>query len=464
MKTLRILLAFVATAFVFASCEEDPQAVLNSNIKPNDLKALTSDSYVLTSENRAATMETLEWTVPEFGFQASATYTVQIDYAGNGFAEPVDVLTTNTTKAALNVGAFNDRLLGLGLNPEEPEDIEIRVKTSIGSNVAPVYSNSRTIVVTAYATAFPPIWGMGSALKGWGPWPANAVEWQSSEYRKYSTIAYFTNGEAFRWFSQLDWGPESFNYTYFTSVSAVFENANDDDSNLKVAGASGWYRVDVDLNAKTVVAEQVNEPVLYMMGGALNGWGPWPDAAVKMTYVKPGVFVADATFSNDIFRFFAQADWGPDSYNYEYFTTVDANFELNTPDNDKNFRYIGTPGTQTITVDLNEKTVVLGTLPDPELFITGDDFGWGWGDGQYVEMTYKGGNTFEATVTLTNNNLFRFFPQKDWSPSYNYSYFTTVDSELANQGAGTDENFQYTGATGSRKITVNLTTKSVAVD
>jgi hypothetical protein len=80
-------------------------------------------------------------------------------------------------------------------------------------------------------------------------------------------------------------------------------------------------------------------------------------------------------------------------------------------------------------------------------------------------MTYYVGNgTFTATVDLTNNALFRFFPQKGWDPSYNYSYFSTVDSDLENQGAATDQNFRYIGTTGSRTITVNLETKVVTLD
>jgi hypothetical protein len=469
MKTLRILFALITMAFVFASCEDDPQAVLNSNIQPNELKPLPSDSYVLTADDKATTMETLEWTVPDFGYKAAATYTVQIDYAGNGFADAIDVVTVNNaTSTALNVGSFNDQLLGLGLTPEEAAEIEIRVRATINNKVAPVYSTVQTIEVTAYATSFPPIYGMGEGLKGWGPWPGNAVEWQSSEFKKYETIAYFTNGKDFRWFAQLDWNPTSYNYPFFTGgVSNVFANANDGDSNLRVAAASGWYKVNVDLGAKTVIAVPVDEPALYMMGDALNGWGPWPGAAVKMTYVKPGVFVADATFLQDkIFRFFPQADWGPNSYNYEYFTTVDPKFILNSPDNDKNFKYTGASGTQKITVDLNAKTITLGTPPDPVLYMMGDALnGWGpWNDKE-ISMTYIGNNTFEATTTFQQDKIFRFFAQKDWGPtSYNFEYFTTVDSEFTMNAPDNDKNFKYISATGSRKITVNMTTKTVTLE
>lgn len=465
MKKLKIYFALVLLAIGFSSCEDDaPKATLKSTVAPNQLQTPSPDTFVLTLADQDETMSTFEWTAPDYGYQAGVEYIIQIDEAGNNFANATDVLTTSELNADVIVGEFNDLLLGLGLTPEEATEVDMRIVSSIGSGVPPVYSNTQTIMVTAYATTFPPIYGMGAALKGWGPWPANAVEWQSSEFRKYETIAYFTNGETFRWFAQLDWGPTSYNYPFFTTVSPVFENANDGDSNLRVVGATGWYKVGVDLGGGIVTAEEVSEPVLYMMGAALNGWGPWPGAAVKMTYIKPGVFEATADFSVETFRFFAQPDWGPDSYNYPYFESVDPNFE-NANDGDSNLRYIGTPGAQKITVNLNEKTVVLGDTPDPVLYMMGAALnGWGpWPDAA-VSMTYKGPGIFEATATFTNGEAFRFFAQADWGPdSYNYPYFTTVDADFANAGDG-DSNLSYVGATGERTVTVNLTAKTVTLD
>ena len=200
-----------------------------------------------------------------------------------------------------------------------------------------------------------------------------------------------------------------------------------------------------------------------MTGDGTGGWDqPGTGASVKMTYLKPGVFEASATFiANGAFRFFAQPDWGPTSYNYPYFTSVNSNF-VNASDGDSNLRYIGTTGVQKIKVDLNEKTVTLG---DPVLFMSGDATG-GWdqpGSGNSVTMTYKGPGIFEATTTFTNNGAFRFFAQPDWGPtSYNFPYFTTVDSRFANAGDG-DSNLRFTGTTGSYTINVNLTTKVVTL-
>lgn len=465
MKKLKIFFALALTAFAFASCEDDAiNAVLKSDVTPNVLETPSSDEFVLTLADKDETLETFEWNAPDYGFKAAVTYSLQIDHAGNNFAGAVEVVSTGLLTAAVNIGQFNDILLGLGLTPEEAGDIDVRVVSTIGTNVPQVISNSQTITVTPYATSFPPIYGMGAGLKGWGPWPDNAVEWQSSEFKKYETIAYFTNGQAFRWFAQLDWNPVSYNYPFFTTVDPIFENANDGDSNLKVAGPTGWYKVNVDLSAKTVVAVAVDEPVLYMMGAALKGWGPWNSNEVKMTYIKPGVFSVQANFSVEAFRFFGQADWGPTSYNYPYFTSVAADFE-NANDGDSNLKFIGTPGSRKVTVDLNEKTVTLGEPPVPKLYMMGDALqGWGpWNDKEIV-MTYKSPGVFEATTTFTNNGAFRFFDQADWGPtSYNYPYFTTVAADFANAGDG-DSNLRYVGVTGSRKITVNITAKTVTLE
>jgi hypothetical protein len=182
-----------------------------------------------------------------------------------------------------------------------------------------------------------------------------------------------------------------------------------------------------------------------------------------MTYIKPGVFEAEADFSVEAFRFFAQADWGPTSYNYPYFSSVDPIFE-NAADGDSNFKYIGTPGIQKVTVDLINKTVTLGDPPEPELYMTGQALnGWSWDEGVYITMDYDAGE-FEATATFTNGETFRFFAQTDWGPtSYNYPFFTTVDSDFENAGDG-DSNFRYIGTTGSRTIHVNMTTKVVTLD
>lgn len=455
IKTLKTLLVLFTLASVWTACDDEaPKAILNREPAPNELHQPAEDSYVFTLATADETFETFEWEPTNYGFKAATSYKLQIDVAGNDFADAKTVLTTYDVAGALKGGEFNNFLLALGLPPEQASTIEMRVESFLRADVDLVYSNVISFEVTPYATTFAPIWGMGSALQGWGPWPDKAVEWQSNEYKKYSTVTYLTQNEAFRFFEQLGWDGTSYNYEYFTSVSDVFENANDGDKNLKVVAESGWYKIDVDLLAKTITTEATTEPQLFMVGAAVGGWDQ--TKAVKMTYLKPGVFIGEADFTVETFRFFGQNDWGPISYNYPFFESVDHDFE-NAEDDDKNLRFIGTPGTYTLIVDLNAKTVTI-----PELYMTGGALnGWDWGPGIPVPMTAVGQGVFEGTATFHNGEAFRFFAQADWGPtSYNYPYFANVAGDFEN-AEDDDKNLRYIGTTGERTVRVDLNAKTV---
>lgn len=172
----------------------------------------------------------------------------------------------------------------------------------------------------------------------------------------FFATATFYNGQAFRFFAQANWGPTSYNYPYFTTVNALFENANDGDSNLRYVGTTGQQTVLVDVNEKTVIVV----PPLYMTGAGIGGWDqPGTGASIKMNYIAPDTYQATTTFyNNEAFRFFAQANWGPISYNYPFFTTVASDF-VNAADGDSNLRYVGTTGSRTIKVNLATKVVTL---------------------------------------------------------------------------------------------------------
>jgi len=361
MKTLSNLFSLLFALVLVTSCTDDAtKPALKATVTANEFLAPAAASYVLTATNANNVLETFKWTAPNFGFASSITYKVQMDKASGTFAAPIEIGSVNNKlEVAVKVSDMNTKLLGLGLVPEQAASIKLRVVSSINDKVAPVVSSEKTISVTPYATSFPSVWGMGAGLNGWGPWtdPNKAVEVVGISFQVNEMVARLTNGEAFRFFAQYDWNPNSYNYPYFTTVDAKFENANDGDKNFKFVGTTGWYKVTVNFNTKTVTAVSVNEPVLFMMGAGLNGWGPWNSKEVKMTYKKPGVFEANPTFQVESFRFFAQNDWGPTSYNYPFFSGgVDSKFE-NANDGDKNFKYIGTPGAYKVRVDLNAKTV-----------------------------------------------------------------------------------------------------------
>jgi starch-binding outer membrane protein SusE/F len=325
-----------------------------------DLVLTPSAASVVTSAANANTVGiSFNWNAGFKGYEGTRTYQLQYVKGGTSFTVPTTVDVTSQSKSFTQLELNNIAALEFAVPVGQIGNVDFRIKATNGLGTV-IYSNVVAIGITPYLTSFPSIYGMGAALNGWGPWPDAAVEAVSSQFKINEMVAKITNGEAFRFFAQADWGPSSYNYPYFTSVDVNFVNANDNDKNFKFVGTTGWYKVTVNLTTKTVASVAVNEPVLYMMGAALNGWGPtWnenPLTQVKMTYKKPGVFEANPTFKVETFRFFAQSDWGPTSYNYPFFTSVDSKFE-NANDGDKNLKYIGTPGAYKVRVDLNAKKV-----------------------------------------------------------------------------------------------------------
>ena len=103
---------------------------------------------------------------------------------------------------------------------------------------------------------------------------------------------------------------------------------------------------------------------IWGVGAAIvgTGWG-W-DTPLSLPCTGAGVYSGQIELTNDIFRFFTvKDDWGSGSLTYQYYQdegyTIDSNFELNANDGDNNFKFIGTPGTYTITVDTVNKTISL---------------------------------------------------------------------------------------------------------
>jgi len=360
MKKISLILIILITLFSYA-CEKDKEnVVINSSITSNDLSNLSATTFVLLLDNAASDFQTFSWTAPDYGFDAVITYVVQFDKKSNNFASPIDLISvTHKTTVKVTIGDLNKLMLAANMNPDEAVDLQFRVKSTIHSNIDPVYSDVVEATVTPYATVFPPIYMTGAATGGWNWDLYTYKEIRSSAPNVYETVAHFLNGEAFRFFKQVGWSPTSYNFPYFTgTVSTLFTNANDGDSNFSFTGTTGYYRITVNMTAKSVAMVAVDEPVLYMTGAALGGWD-WSTNYVQLTWKSNGIFQATTDFAVETFRFFKQAGWG-DGYNYPWFDggTVSTMFE-NANDGDSNFKFIGTPGSYKITVNLLDKIVTM---------------------------------------------------------------------------------------------------------
>lgn len=363
---------FLIALLSFWGCEDKELLTINGDIAPNAMNDLSATEYVLSLGDADLTFESFSWTAPDFGFSAAITYTVQADVAGNDFASAIDIVTvTHETNASVTVGEFNQMMLEAELDPDVPLSMEFRVVSVVSDNVDPVYSAVKTATVTAYPTDFPPIYMIGDATGGWDLTLA-VVMYTTGAPGEYSIINEWTNGGAFRFFSEPDWNAaKQWNWTYFDggTIDANFENANDGDTNIRFTGETGFYRITANFATLTITLEPVEKPRRLLVGSAMpGGWDI--GNPTEMTFVSDGVFEVTTQFANDnptaedpenTFRVFWKNDWAA-GWNYPYYLgegyTISDLFE-DALDGDNNFRFIGTTGTYTFSLNEWEKTITM---------------------------------------------------------------------------------------------------------
>lgn len=446
----------------------------------------SSFEIVLTdiSEDELAT--TIEWNDPDFSENPTATinYYVEGAIAGTDFATVETLGTTEDTMLEMTYGELNDVALNLGIEPETAGSIDIRIRSVIETAAGDLerISNVITITVTPYETALLPVIyavGAGIPTAGW-VWDSPAeFPLQGSVYSGNVMLSPENDGN-FRFFGQQDWGPVSFNYPWYESRGFTIDenlvNANDGDSNFQFIGTEGEYFLEIDMENKTitlgppVVGPNCEYDQLWLVGAAINGWD-W-DSPVELPCTGNGVYSGNVTFNNESFRFFAQQDWNPISFNYPYYEgegyTIDSNF-ANANDGDSNFSFVGTPGEYYLSIDTINKTITLG---DPQieceyetLWIVGAGVnGWNWDSP--VEFPCTGAGVYSAEVTFTNE-AFRFFAQQDWGPvSFNYPHYEsegyTIDSNFENANDG-DSNFSFVGTPGTYILTMDTVNKTITL-
>lgn len=217
--------------------------------------------------------------------------------------------------------------------------------------------------------SFDQLWGVGAALVNTGWDWASPAKFRCTGTGTYEGNVELTN-DAFRFFTTKDdWGSGR-NYPYYANdgytIDANFEDALDGDNNFRFTGTPGVYFLSIDTVNKTITleAEKIDceFPQLYLVGAGVPdaGWD-WT-TPVQFDCVGKGLYQAQVNFANDAFRFFtANGDWGS-GRNFPYYInegyTIDASFE-DALDGDNNFRFVGTPGTYTLTMDTIAKTITV---------------------------------------------------------------------------------------------------------
>lgn len=290
----------LVTAFIAVSCVEKE---LNPILQIGDAPSITSPtgdaSFVLTEDKADDLLATFSWTEADFGFSAAVSYTVEIDVAGNSFADAVTLAVVNgLSMEDLTVGKLNGIMLAKGRPDGVASAMDVRVVATINPDVTPVYSATVPINVTPYkANIVYPKLQVPGAYQGWDPAKENTVIFDRKSNGNFEGYLYFadpnvefkyTNGPSW----DVNWGD--------TGADGTLDPGGD---NIKAVDA-GYYRLNVNINALT---HTYAKTAWGLIGSATpGGW----DSDQDMT-VDPATGIMSITLDLVVgeIKFRANDDW-----------------------------------------------------------------------------------------------------------------------------------------------------------
>lgn len=258
------MMLFTATTLLVA-CDNQNLTVLDSTASTT--VSLSASDVILSLNDTGKDVLTVNWTEPNFGFNAAPNYQIILTYADNS---PKIINVGNTLSKTFESVELNGILLGLNLNPDEVSQVSIEVK-AILSATSEIVSNTVPLTATAYPDKLnlSTIWGVvGSATtNGWnGPDMPFYITSDPNVIVAYVTL---TDGEIkFRTNNAWD-----LNY----GDNGADGTLEQDGANIAVT--AGTYKISFNTNTLTYTIE----PYTWGLVGSAtpNGWNG-PD--VKLNY------------------------------------------------------------------------------------------------------------------------------------------------------------------------------------
>jgi starch-binding outer membrane protein SusE/F len=281
------LAALVVTGF--ASCE-DEQDLLFVN-PPASFQILTpqnGESVVLNGDTPNNPALTLAWEDVDYGTPTAVSYTVQIAPNGveNAWATPVDIATSPTTFATVNMVTLNNALDAMGFEPEMEVGIDVRIKATVAGSME-TYSNVITYLVTPYEGFVPlqNLYLVGNATEdNWNNNASNAPLFRDPADQNIFYYTGYFNAGGFKILSMRgSWHPQ-----YGSVSDGVLGVSGTDGSNepgqIMVATA-GYYQLKVNIDDMTYTFEPFNASgaTTYATVGITGSATPegWPDNGIQ---------------------------------------------------------------------------------------------------------------------------------------------------------------------------------------
>ncbi len=289
-------------ALMMWGCSEDEFGpVLSLDGAPGLSSPAANASYVITDAIVDDVMTTFTWTTADFGYEAGIDYDVQIDKAGNNFAEAVSlgpILKGGLSMAVTN-GKVNGILLAKNLPAGVENTMEVRVVASVSSEVEKLISPTLSIKVNPFQQEidYPKLQVPGS-YQGWNP-------------ADVTTVIYSVKSDGtYEGYVNMNESAPKFKYTQGLSWDTNWGDT-DADGTLELGGtdiavpSGGMYRLNVDLNALTHTFAKTDWGIIG--SSTPTGW----DSDTDMSYdAASGTLKITIDLVAGEIKFRANDDWG----------------------------------------------------------------------------------------------------------------------------------------------------------
>lgn len=308
MKNLLKISTLALLLIAGVSCENDDQTIASASGGPELLTPLDGSSYTLSPATATAEITTLVWNHADYSVQTEVNYDVEVALSGTDFATVVSAGSTTNRFLVWTHEALNAVALQAGLIPYSAGDLDVRIKSSLGSNSEMVaYSNTITLTITPYTTDLPQIAVPGNH-QGWSPSTAPrlaASGFGQTDYEGYVAL----DGEfkfvgpnssgVYDWGND-DWGDDG----TFSGMLALTGESN-------CTATAGYYKINANTTTLAYTTTLTTWGVLGSATAPVTGGDGWGTDA-NMTYnptTKKWSIVINLVGGQEI-KFRANDAWG----------------------------------------------------------------------------------------------------------------------------------------------------------
>jgi hypothetical protein len=299
MKKLILKLTYVTALFAFIQSCDDVERVYYNDAAETVL-SLSDNNLILSEDNGANEILTLTWSDPDYGFDAAALYSVQIDVQGGDFSNPQIISVGSSLEKTFTVEELNAKLLSLSMTPAEEGVAIFRIKATL-SEYQEIFSNTVNLNVTPYSSLLDlstNLGVVGSATPGgWGNENIPDLKFYTTAttdvYVAYVTLR---NGEI-KFRNNNDWS----------------ENWGDDGNDgtldsygANIAVSAGTYKIEVNFSSMTYTMEAYS---WGLVGSATPNQWNGPDLMLHYNSYQDD-WRAVVTLGEGEVKFRFNNDWG----------------------------------------------------------------------------------------------------------------------------------------------------------